>query len=54
LAVPQPGGGPRRMAPPQQVADGMSCGQQWYPVNQAYPGPSVIHSSDFLPPSRPM
>jgi hypothetical protein len=46
LAVPQPGGGLRRMAPPQQVAN-MPYGQQWYPVNQAYPGPPMALSSDF-------
>jgi hypothetical protein len=47
LAVPQPGGGLRRMAPPQHVAN-MSYGQQWYPVNQAYPGPHMAPSSDFV------
>jgi hypothetical protein len=54
LAVPQPGGGLRRMAPPPQVADTASYGQQWYPVNQAYHGPAVIHPSDFHMPSGPM
>jgi hypothetical protein len=47
LAVPQPGGGLRRMAPPPQQVAYMSYGQQWYPVNQAYPGPPMVHSSDF-------
>jgi hypothetical protein len=36
------------------VADTISYGQQWYPVNQAYHGPAVIHSSDFHMPSGPM
>ncbi len=32
--------------PPQHVAN-MPYGQQWYPVNQAYPGPQMALSSDF-------
>jgi hypothetical protein len=45
--VPQPGGGLRRMAPPQHVAN-MPYGQQWYPVNQGYLGPPMAPSSDFV------
>jgi hypothetical protein len=33
--------------PPQHVAN-MPYGQQWYPVNQAYPGPHMAPSSDFV------
>ncbi len=46
LAVPQPGGGLRRMAPPQHAA-AMPYGQQWYPMNQGYHGPQMAPSSDF-------
>jgi hypothetical protein len=47
LAVPQPGGGLRRMAPPQHVTN-MPYGQQWYPVNQALSGPHMAPSNDFV------
>jgi hypothetical protein len=51
--VPQPGGVPRRVAPPQHMANG-PYGPQWYPVNHGYLGPSIAQSSDFAGHGGPM
>jgi hypothetical protein len=49
LVVPQPGNGPRQVAPPVGMADTASHGQHWYPTTPLHQGP-VYHPSDYPPP----
>jgi hypothetical protein len=47
-AVPQPGNGPRQVAPVSGMAEPASCGQQWYPATPLQQGP-VYHPSEYPP-----
>jgi hypothetical protein len=47
-AVPQPGNGPRQVAPSVGMADTASHGQHWYPATPLHQG-SVYHPSDYPP-----
>jgi hypothetical protein len=48
LAVPQPGNGPRQVAPPFGMANTAPHGQHWYPATPAHQG-SVYHPSEYAP-----